>query len=41
MLFDYAFLDVEFVMDNKGFLYCLQVRSLVTKSKINLYNLYH
>ena len=36
-LFDYPFLDVEFALDSKGNLYCLQVRPLVVKSKLNLY----
>lgn len=38
VLFDCPFLDVEFAIDKKQDLYCLQVRPLVIKSKLNLYN---
>ncbi|MCX2717431.1 PEP-utilizing enzyme [Helicobacter sp. MIT 21-1697] len=36
-LFDYPFLDVEFALDSQRDLYCLQVRPLVIKDKLNLY----
>lgn len=36
-IFDYSFLDIEFAIDKKGVLYCLQVRPLVL-SKINFYD---
>ncbi|TLD81382.1 hypothetical protein LS70_007665 [Helicobacter sp. MIT 11-5569] len=36
VLFDCPFLDVEFAFDDKD-LYCLQVRPLVIKAKLNLY----